>query len=83
MISREEAIKKLKEYWGVEEFTFMAKFQLANNKGGTLDANTFGFFNELHLYKKQLLLPPTENCLNIPAYCFALKGELKSDILIL
>jgi hypothetical protein len=80
MISREEAIKKLQEYWGVEEISFMAKFELAKHKGGTLEENTFGFFNELHLYKKQLFLPPTENGHSIPASCFALKGELKSDI---
>ena len=79
MISSEEAIKKLQEYWGVKEFVFLAKFELAKNKGGTLEENTFGFFNKLHLNKKQLFLPPTENEPSKPASCFALKGELKCD----
>ena len=61
MTSREEAIQKLKDYWGVDKFTFLAKFQLAKNKGDTLKESSFGFFNELQLNKKQLFLPPLEN----------------------
>ena len=81
MISREEAINKLKEYWGVEELTFLSNFELAKYKGGKLAENTFGFFENLNLYNKQLILPPFENKTNIPASCFALKGDLEEDIL--
>jgi hypothetical protein len=79
MISREEAIKKLKEFWGVEEFTFLAKFELAKNKGDTLKESSFGFFNDLQFNKKQLFLPPIESEKGAlkPASCFALKENLE------
>jgi hypothetical protein len=82
MISREEAIKKLKDFWGVEEFTFLAKFNLAKNKGDTLKESSFGFFNELQLNNKQLFLPSLDNQSEIlkPASCFALRGDLRSDV---
>jgi len=73
-------IDEILKYWGVEDFTFLAKFELAKTKGGTLEKLTFGFFNELHLNKKQLFLPPTENNHSKPASCFALKAKLKSDV---
>jgi hypothetical protein len=82
MISREEAIKKLKEFWGVAEFTFLAKFELAKNKGDTLKESSFGFFNELQFNKKQYFLPPIENESSFlkPAACFALKGSLEDGV---
>lgn len=80
MISREEAIKILKEYWAVNEFTFLAKFELAIQKNKNPEDVTFGFFHVLHLDKKQLFLPPTESDQNTPASCFALRGELECDV---
>ena len=82
MISREDAIKILKMYWGVTEFTFLAKFELAVQKEKQQEDIIFGFFNELHLNKKQLFFPPAgiENDFSKPASCFSLKGELVSDV---
>ncbi len=80
MISRESAIQTLKEYWGVDEFVFLAKFDLAKSKANESKNVNFGFFHELHLNKKQLFLPAIENFHNKPASCFALKGKLETDV---
>ena len=82
MISREDAIKKLQDYWGVKEFTFLAKFELFMKKSKQPEDVIFGFFLELQLNKKQLFLPPTENEIDqsLPASCFALRGELENDV---
>ena len=82
MIARDEAIQKLKDYWDVEKFTFLAKFELAKNKGDTLKESSFGFFNELQLNKRQLFFPPLESDKGIlkQASCFSLKGNLEDGV---
>ena len=80
MITREEAKKQLQEYWGVEELTFLAKFELRKNKSAKFDENTFGFFENLNLNQKQLVNPPFEKKINDPAKCFALKGDLECNV---
>ncbi len=80
MISRDEALKTLKEYWGVEELIFLAKFNISSKIGGKMAEYEYGFFENLNFNQKQLLFPPFENKSNIPARCFALSNDLETDV---
>ena len=57
MISRDEAIEKLKSYWQVTEFTFLARFDVPISQQEIDGPDAFGFFKELHWNKKRLFFP--------------------------
>ena len=53
MISRDEAIQKLKVYWEVSEFTFLARFDVPISQQEIDEPNAFGFFKEIYWNKKR------------------------------
>lgn len=76
MISNEEAIQILKEHWGVNEFTFLAKFDMPEKHRISNDPNAFGYFKKIYWNKKRLSLPPAEGNF---ASCYAKKNKLKHN----
>lgn len=49
MISKEEAIKKLKEYWGTNKFVFQAEFHVPKNVSLREGTKPFGYFRNIRL----------------------------------
>lgn len=83
MLDRDLAIQKLKEFWKVDEFTFLAKFIVHTNNNIVENENAlaFGFFTQIYLNKKRLRFPqiqPNENKGKF-ARCYSKKGDLENN----
>jgi hypothetical protein len=57
MISREEAIKKLQEYWGIEKFVFQAEFYIPSAITLREGSKIFGYFRNFCLNDEILDYP--------------------------
>lgn len=57
MISREEAIKKLQDYWGVEKFVFQAEFHIPTSIALREGSKPFGYFRNIRLNDEILDYP--------------------------
>jgi hypothetical protein len=80
MISRDEAIEKLKSLWQVTEFTFLARFDVPISQQEIDGPDAFGFFKEIYWNKKRLFFPSEEdNLKRNSASCYAKKEGLKHN----
>lgn len=80
MISRDEAIEKLKSLWEVNEFTFLARFDVPISQQQIEESAAFGFFKEICWNKKRFFFPGEEhNLKRNPASCYAKKNGLKHN----
>jgi hypothetical protein len=59
MVSREEAIKKLKEYWGTDKFVFQAEFHVPKNILLREGTKPFGYFRNIR-FKGELIEYPID-----------------------
>jgi len=59
MVSREEAIKKLKEYWGTDRLVFQAEFHVPKNILLREGTKPFGYFRNIR-FKGELIEYPIE-----------------------
>ena len=80
MISRDEAIEKLKSLWQVTEFTFLARFDVPISQQEIDGPDAFGFFKEIYWNKKRLFFPSEEESVKRNfASCYAKKAGLKHN----
>ena len=57
MISREDAIKKLKEYWGTNQLVFEAEFHIPKNISLREGSKPFGYFRNIRFNGESLEYP--------------------------
>jgi hypothetical protein len=80
LINRDEAIQKLKAYWEVTDFTFLARFDVPISQQEIDEPNAFGFFKEIYWNKKQLFFPSeADSQKRNSASCYAKKKGLKHN----
>ena len=60
MSSREDSIKKLKEYWGTDKLVFQAEFHVPKNIALREGTRQFGYFRNIR-FNGELLEYPIDN----------------------